>query len=75
MRTLIDLKPDQLAALDELRAQRKVSRAELVREAVTEYLAHQTPVLLKDRPGFGAWAGLKEDGVEIQRRLRAEWKP
>jgi metal-responsive CopG/Arc/MetJ family transcriptional regulator len=71
MRTILELPDDAIEALDRLRAERGVSRAALVREAVEAYLAAQTAT---DRhTAFGAWAR-GQDGLELQRTLRAEWE-
>ena len=70
MRTIVDLPERTVAELDRIRAERGVSRAALVREAVERYLAAQASV--GRRAAFGAWDG-DEDGLELQRRLRGEW--
>ncbi|MCG3197343.1 MAG: ribbon-helix-helix protein, CopG family [Candidatus Omnitrophica bacterium] len=73
MRTIIDIPSDQIQALDRLRGPGKTSRAELIRAAVEAYLKeHDTPDV-KDLPGFGAWKGKGEDGLDYQRRMREEW--
>lgn len=72
MRTIIDLPEAQLAALRLLEARRNVSRAELIRQAVAQYI-----VLNSETPeAFGAWNIKKVkpvDAVTKQRKLRAEW--
>ena len=73
MRTIIDLSEEQIAALDRLRQEQGVSRAELIREAVTAYLVSQKRVTLKERPGFGSWKRKRVDGVKYQQRIRSEW--
>lgn len=70
MRTIVDLPPAQLEALDLLCRREGISRAEAVRRAVAEHLArHQAD------PGraFGLWSARRIDSVEYQRRLRREW--
>jgi hypothetical protein len=71
MRTIVDLPEGALEALDRLRAQRGVSRAALVREAVEAFLEAQGPV--GRGAAFGAW-DRGEDGLAMQRRLRSEWQ-
>lgn len=73
MRITIDLPTDQIAALDQLSARQDTSRAELIRKAVSAYLADQNRIALDQRVGFGAWKHKQVDGVEYQRRVRAEW--
>ncbi len=73
MRTIVDLPDEQIAALKRVARAKKVSRAEVIREAVAQYLVEQTP----DRvDAFGLWGGARprEDGVAYQRRLRREWR-
>ncbi len=72
MRTIIDLPDRQVEALERICRSRKLSRAELIRQAVDRYLQEHLPV--RDQ-AFGLWkrAGLREDGVAFQTRLRKEW--
>lgn len=72
MRTLVDIPDADIEALDQIAAEKQVSRASLIREAVGELLdRHKEDVVLN---GFGLWAGSEtEDGLIIQRKLRAEW--
>jgi metal-responsive CopG/Arc/MetJ family transcriptional regulator len=71
MRTLVDIPEESLNALDELRARRGVSRAELIRSAIGDYLARNPSV--EAASAFGLWRGRVADGVEYQQRLRGEW--
>jgi hypothetical protein len=74
MRTIIDLPESQLAALRELERHRKVSRAELIRQAVAQYVA--TNSAAGPDAAFGAWKrkGKKlQDGLVVQNKLRQEW--
>ncbi len=73
MRTIIDLPDRQVDALERISRSRKLSRAELIRQAVDRYLQEHLPG--RDE-AFGLWkrAGLRADGVAFQRRLRREWK-
>lgn len=72
MRTLVDIPDADIEALDRIAAEKQVSRASLIREAVGELLdRHKDDVVLS---GFGLWAGSDtEDGLAHQRKLRAEW--
>ena len=72
MRTIIDLPDSQLAALRELEQRKKVSRAELIRQAVAQYVVRHAAT----EAAFGAWKTLKRrpaDGLAVQKKLRAEW--
>jgi metal-responsive CopG/Arc/MetJ family transcriptional regulator len=71
MRTLVDIPDADVAALDELARRRRESRAKVLRAAIGEYLTkHRT---MDTSQAFGLWGSDAEDGVEYQRRLRAEW--
>jgi metal-responsive CopG/Arc/MetJ family transcriptional regulator len=73
MRTLVDLPEMELERLNILSRARKVSRAELIRQAVSGFLA-QNKAGLED--SFGLWSGKKKrvDGVEYQDKVRSEWE-
>jgi hypothetical protein len=73
MRTIVDLPDSQLEALKYLEEQHRVSRAELVRQAVAEYVVKRVAGANAD--AFGAWKtqGKKVDGLTHQRALRREW--
>ena len=70
-RIVIDLDPDQKAWLDRQATLRGVSTAELVGRAIRDYRSRE-----EGRPSFKdaleRTAG-SEDGLDYQRRLRAEW--
>ncbi len=71
-RTLVGFSERDIQALDALSEAKRVSRAELIRQAVTQYLAKFTA----DAPStdaFGMWAYKKIDGLAYQQRLREEW--
>jgi len=72
MRTIIDLPESQLEALGRISRRRRLSRAELIRQAVDRFLVEHAP---DAQAAFGLWrkAGAREDGVAYQRRLRREW--
>lgn len=71
MRTLIEIPDTDIKALDLLRQQRGESRSKLVRRAVREYLERN----LQPEPerAFGLWRDRDDDGLDYQRKLRAEW--
>jgi metal-responsive CopG/Arc/MetJ family transcriptional regulator len=70
MRTLIDLPDDQVDALKRLSAREGVSRAALIRRAVSRLLAGEATQASED--AFGLWKS-GEDGLAYEDRLRAEW--
>lgn len=71
MRTLVDIPDGELEQLTVLSRQRKVSRAELIRQAVSGFLAENKAGL---EGSFGLWKKRAVDGVEYQERLRGEWE-
>jgi hypothetical protein len=71
MRTLVDIPETQLRRLDLRAKAARKSRAAVIREAVERYLGPED-VLTLDQ-AFGLWGDHAVDGVEYQRRLRAEW--
>ena len=73
MRTIIDLPDRHVEELDRVGRSRKLSRADLLRQAVERYLEENLPAR---EEAFGLWKrnGLRHDGVALQRRLRKEWK-
>jgi metal-responsive CopG/Arc/MetJ family transcriptional regulator len=70
MRTLVDIPEKQLKELTRLSKSRKTSRASIIRDALSAYLASEKP---KDKhEAFGLWGDRVIDGLEYQRRLREE---
>lgn len=72
-RILLDLSDDVIKRLDDLKVQRNLPRAELLREAVEQYLERQDRAETTISKALGFWQGCEEDGVEYQRKLREEW--
>lgn len=73
MRTIVDLPDRQVEELDRLGRSRKLSRTELIRQAVDRYLQEHLPAR---EEAFGLWrrGGAQQDGLTLQRRLRKEWQ-
>jgi metal-responsive CopG/Arc/MetJ family transcriptional regulator len=71
MRTLVDIPEDELEELNVLSRTRKVSRAELIRQAVAGFLAENKAGL---EDSFGIWKHKGMDGVAYQEKLRGEWE-
>ena len=70
MRTIIDLPDHQVAALAELCAREKISRAEAVRRALDAMLAESRG--RNRESAFGAWAP-RGDSRKVVDALREEW--
>ncbi len=75
MRTLVDIPEKDLQQLTQLSKERKVSRAHLLRCAVSRYLQEQVHESPKDtlHKLAGIWADRNIDGLEYQLAMRAEW--
>ena len=70
MRTIIEIPDTLLMGLTDLLKQKKISRAELIRRAIADYLQrHQ----VETDAAFGLWKSKKVDGLEYQQRIRDEW--
>ena len=70
MRTLIDIPNEELAELERLSRETKLSRAELVRRAIRNYMrAHKA----EQEGAFGIWKKRYTDGLAYERKLRSEW--
>ncbi|ECC1669462.1 ribbon-helix-helix protein, CopG family [Salmonella enterica subsp. salamae] len=72
-RILLDLSDEAIKRLDDLKKQRNLPRAELLREAVEQYLERQGLSQNTISNALGLWQGCEEDGVEYERKLREEW--
>ncbi len=73
MRVRIDLPERQIDELTRLCQTENISRAELVRRAVSRYLAENRPA---SSNAFGLWRkqGLERlDGLVWQEQVRSEW--
>jgi metal-responsive CopG/Arc/MetJ family transcriptional regulator len=75
MRTLVNLPEKQIKVLNMLSKQRKVSRAQLVREAVATFIDTNSKAARKAAldAAFGLWKDREIDGLEYQKKMRAEW--
>ena len=71
MRTLVDVGDAQLQELDALSKEEKRSRAELIREAIEDYLARRRR--RHEGEAFGLWGTRKIDGLVYQEKVRREW--
>ncbi|MGB5198298.1 MAG: CopG family transcriptional regulator [Sedimenticolaceae bacterium] len=71
MRTIVDLPDEQIELLKRLSDDMQVSRAELMRRAVREYLTRHAPQTSEQ--AFGIWKARPKDALGIQEALRSEW--
>ncbi|HHC74792.1 MAG TPA: ribbon-helix-helix protein, CopG family [Thiothrix sp.] len=71
MRTIIDLPEHHIEQLALLSQEKKLSRAELIRQAVEAYLRDRST---SSSDVFGLWKEHKVDGLTYQNKLRDEWK-
>jgi len=71
-RTLVGFSDRDIQELDAMSAVKRVSRAELIRQAVSQYLEKFSPDAAADL-AFGLWRNKGEDGLAYQQRLRDEW--
>lgn len=71
MRTLIDLDENQIRDLDNIAKAARRSRASLIRQAIAEFLGKRAERTEAD--AFGLWGERNIDGLDYQRKLRAEW--
>lgn len=71
MRTIVDIPENQIQALKRLSESKQLSRAELMRRAVAEFLSRHQPA--GDDEAFGAWMEYKIDSLTYQEQARAEW--
>ncbi len=67
----IDLSDNVIQRLDNLKQLRNQSRAELLREAIEQYLDQQSSSVIRD--ALGLWGNEQEGGLEYERKLRDEW--
>ncbi len=72
MRTLIDIPEGDLKLLKHLSKMGKVSRAELVRQAISTYLGPHRESMAEQ--AFGIWKDEPRDGLAYQEKLRSEWE-
>ena len=71
MRTIVDLPKEQLKLLSVICESRKISRAEVIRKAISAYLRKE--IDNSDTDVFGLWKNRSVDSVKYQNRCRDEW--
>lgn len=70
MRTLVDIPDKQLEELSAICEIEKVSRAEVIRQAIATYVEKKRPLTFE---AFGIWKQRKVDGLAYQDQVRSEW--
>ena len=73
MRTIVDIPDDQIKILNQMVQRKKVSRAEVIRQALASYIASDARAKKGYKSAFGIWKKLKLDSVQYQQKLRSEW--
>ena len=71
MRTIVDLPKEQLKLLATLCDRKKLSRAEIIRQAIHLYLKQE--IHHSKTEAFGLWKNRSVDGLQYQNKCRAEW--
>ena len=72
MRTIIEISDEQLKGLSYICERKNISRAELIRQAISLYL--QENISVKNDYSFGIWKNKAIDSVDYQNKLREEWE-
>lgn len=70
MRTLVDIPDKQIKDLMAICEAEKVSRAEVIRQAISLYLKNKK---LEEVDVFGIWKDKNVDGLAYQEQMRSEW--
>lgn len=70
MRTLVDIPDRQIKDLMAICETEKVSRAEVIRQAISLYLENKKP---EEVEAFGIWKDKNIDGLAYQEKMRSEW--
>lgn len=70
MRTLVDIPDRQIKDLMAICEAEKVSRAEVIRQAISLYLKNKK---LEEVDAFGIWKDKNVDGLTYQEQMRSEW--
>lgn len=75
MRTIVDIPDTQVKFLKQLSEKKKMSRAEIIRRALNNYITEHNKTVTGYKSAFGSWgeSNLK-DGVSYQQKLRDEWE-
>ena len=73
MRTIVDIPDTQIKFLDKLSKEKHLSRAEIIRQALSDYInsIHETKETYKS--AFGLWKNKNLDSIDYQSQIRSEW--
>ena len=69
MRTIVDIPKNKIDELDEISKKNNISRAALIRKAISEFLSNRSNEGSDE--AFGIWKNV--DGLEYQKNIRSEW--
>ena len=72
MRTIIDIPTEQLIPLDSICTDESISRAEVIRRAIKDYIAKKDTI--KNTDIFGIWKDKNIDSITYQNKIRDEWE-
>ncbi len=70
MRTLVDIPDRQIEELNRISQTEKVSRAEIIRQAVAAFIEMKKPDTVE---AFCLWKEHEVDGLAYQEQQRSEW--
>jgi type III secretory pathway component EscV len=70
MRILVDIPDRQIKELIRISKAEKVSRAEIIRQAVAAFIEVKNPGTVE---AFGLWKEREMDSLTYQEQLRSEW--
>lgn len=73
MRTIVDIPDVQIKFLDNISKKKKLSRAEIIRQALSSYIAGYRDSQKGYKLAFGIWKDKDVDSVSYQKKLRNEW--
>ena len=73
MRTIVDIPDMQIKILNQLSKKQKVSRAEIIRQALAGYITNYNKSKKSYKLAFGIWKDRKIDGLLYQEKLRGDW--
>jgi hypothetical protein len=71
LRTIVDLPEAERSQLDALCRQRGISRAQALREALSQWLEQQQQP--QHGEVFGLWRDRRETSLDLQEALRQDW--
>jgi hypothetical protein len=72
MRIVVDIPEDQIRGLARICEREHLSRAEVIRRAITAYLRRDGAAC--DDPAFGLWRDRGQDDRDDEDTLRDEWR-